>query len=76
MIKKLFAVEYETENECSTFEIFRTLQKAENFSETVKPLYIFTANFNNVYEEKDGTLNYDDLSDTINDMVIIKDFRT
>ena len=80
-IRSLFGVEYayvkENDIECSTYEIFRTVEEAEKFAlnSGIIPLYIFSADFYNVYVDDDGSLNYDDYSDTMNNQKIIKRFE-
>ncbi len=73
--KTMFAVEhYYVSDDCSTYEIFETLENAKEFCENKSnwnddhfPLYIFKADFNldRIYFDENGFWNYDDFSDTI-----------
>lgn len=69
----MYAVEhYYPNDDCSTYEIFETINEAQSFCQEDKwskdnyPIYIFQAKFNceRIYLE-DGEWNYDDRSDTI-----------
>lgn len=60
----MYGVEYSTEKDCSTYEIFETYSKALSFANSNEnSLYIFKADFNNkfMYKENDSW-NYDDNS--------------
>jgi len=71
----MYGVEhYYAEDDASTYEIFETLEQAEEFCINDKnwnknhfPLFIFKADFNTncIYKEEDGEWNYEDYADTI-----------
>jgi hypothetical protein len=70
--KTFYAVEYNSVNDRQTFDIFPTLREANSFVKKIlsfgkyyKPLFIFKADFNNYFQEENGSWNYDDYSDTI-----------
>ena len=74
MYTKMFGVEYKTENENSTFEIFKDYKDALKFSKNKNTLYIFSAFFNNehIYQEENLVWNYDDNSDLYKNFKVIK----
>lgn len=68
-IIKLYGVEHCRNDGAQTYELFRTLNEAENYvlnsknwNSSNKPLYIFSSDFSSeyVYEEDNGRLNYED----------------
>ncbi len=71
----LFAIEYETDFNSTTYEIFDTLKEAKKFADDCDvPLYIFKADFskNSIYREKDGHWNYDDGAGVFKNSKIVK----
>lgn len=74
---KLYAVEYRTNKDNATFEIFDHLSEAQEFADSFdmnEAYYIFSAYFdvNSIYREKDRHWNYDDNSALYQDKKIIK----
>ncbi|MDE5614433.1 MAG: hypothetical protein K2I74_07315 [Treponemataceae bacterium] len=73
-IVKLYCVEHCRVDGAQTYEVFRTLREAEMFVENKDnwdcdnaPLCIFSSDFNAdyIYEEDNGSLSYEDCSDTM-----------
>lgn len=73
-IVKLYCVEHCRVDGAQTYEVFKTLGEAESFVENKDnwdcdnvPLCIFYSNFNEdcIYEEDNGSLNYEYCSDTM-----------
>lgn len=72
--KTMYAVEHYYTDDCRTYDIFETLDDAENFTSEESnwdknhfPLFIFKADYNIdlIYQEENGNWNYEDFSDTI-----------
>ena len=57
----------------TTFELFENIEKAFAFAKDVKVRWIDLVEANNTYYEENGELNYEDLSDTIQDRIITTD---
>jgi hypothetical protein len=78
----LFGVEYQTDYDRTTYELFGDLNKAKEFAETVVALYIFMAHFDteNVWQEKEmlGTsqFQYEDHADLYENSEIIETYIT
>jgi hypothetical protein len=72
--KTMFAVEHYYTDDRRTYDIFETLDEAENFTSEKSnwnknhfPLFIFKADFNMelIYQDEKGNWNYEDFSNTI-----------
>ena len=71
----LFGVEYQTDADRTTYEIFGDIDQAKEFAGTVVALYLFSADFDadSVHLE-DGKLNYEDHADLYNNVDIIETY--
>ncbi len=58
----------------TTFEIFETIKAAKAFASRVAVLYLFMADFNleHIFQEDNGTWNYEDFSDTFENQFILE----
>lgn len=73
-----FAVEYLYEDGRQTFEIFPNLEDAQKFiqdvSEYSTPLVLWEGDFDNemIYQEEDGSWNYEEFADMVVNQKTIK----
>lgn len=54
----------------TTFELFDNIEKAFEFAKSVKVKQIDLVTANNTFKEEDGTLNYEDFSNTIKEGIL------
>ncbi len=79
MKKKYILVEWynhlkEGDNYSTTYELFEDISKAFKFAKGVKVRRIDLVIANNTYYEEDGTLNYEDFNDTIEEGIVSDDY--
>ncbi len=64
--------------ESATYNIYPTIGEAKKFASTVAVRYIFVADFNQerIFQEPGyGDWNYDDHSDTYENLIILEEYR-
>ena len=76
-MRKMYGVEYSTEQDCSTYEIFETYSKALSFANSNdNSLYMFKADFNNKFIYKEGGVwNYDDNSELYINLKMVESYE-